>query len=112
MAHGFARHPVTAWVAYVGLIGAASGHIVWGWARWLGAAQAAGWYPGAPTGNAVLDGKVRRRRRRVWLSIHGVAVGLAGLWAAGGLGVVGRGGLQLGWVGDIYDGLYNTIPGL
>jgi hypothetical protein len=60
----------------------------------------------------VLDGKVRRRRRRVWLSIHGVAVGLAGLWAAGGLGVVGRGGLQLGWVGDIYDGLYNTIPGL
>lgn len=112
VAHGFARHPAVSWVAYAGLVSVACGHVVWGWARWLRVAQAAGWTPAAPTGNAALDKRVRRRRRRVWFAIHGVAVGLAGLWAAGGLGVVARGGLQLGWVGKLYDGLYDTIPGL
>ncbi len=113
VAHGFARPggAPLAWLAYGGLIGVGCGHMVWGWATWLGLARRASWGDGdlKPTGNEAVDKKLRKKRRRVWLAIHGIAAAVAVLWAAGGLGVVARGGLMQGWVGKIYDGLYDKV---
>lgn len=106
--HGFARHGALAWLAYGSLLAAGCGHMVWGCAKWLGVAQAAGWSGGPITGNAELY-KRTRRPKRTWLAIHGVAILLGGLWAAGGLGVVANSGLTLGWVGEVYDGLYERV---
>ncbi|KAK1758167.1 hypothetical protein QBC47DRAFT_338965 [Echria macrotheca] len=111
VAHGFARHPVTSWLAYGGLLVVGCGHMVWGWARWFGLAQGAGWKVPWPTGNLVVDRGVKRRRRRRLMVINAVAAGAVVLWAAGGLGVVARGGMTMGWVGRIYDGLFDRIPG-
>jgi hypothetical protein len=94
VSHGFAKHPWVAWTGYAALVGVAAGHFVWGVARWNG------WIP---IGN---DKKAKRR----WWVINGIAAALAGLWAAGGLGIVGRGGLAEGWVGRGYDELYSKVP--
>jgi len=111
VAHGFTRHPVTSWLAYGGLLVVGCGHMFWGAARWLGFAQGAGWKVPWPTGNAVVDREVKKRRRRRLMVINAAAAGLVILWAAGGLGVVARGGLTEGWVGRVYDGLFDRIPG-
>ncbi|KAK3937576.1 hypothetical protein QBC46DRAFT_267245 [Diplogelasinospora grovesii] len=111
VAHGFARHPTISWLAYAALLGLGCGHMIWGWARWLGLAQRAGWHLGhPPTGNAGLDKQVRRRRRRMLLLINAAAAAATAVWAAGGLGIVARGGPQLGWLGKLYDGLYDSVP--
>jgi hypothetical protein len=94
VSHGFARHPILAWGSYLALVGTAVGHIVWGVARWNG------WVP---------VGKNKKAKRRRW-TIHGIAAGFTALWMAGGLGVVGRGGLSEGWVGKGYDALYSNMP--
>lgn len=100
VAHGFARFPALSFVAYVGLVTAGSWHFVWGAAKWLG------WIPAA----------VRRddawRRKWRWYVLNGISMVLAGVWLAGGLGVVGRGGEVKGWVGRGYDELFKRIPGL
>lgn len=111
VAHGFVRHRVVSWVAYGALLGLGCGHMVWGWAKWFGLAQGAGWKVQRFTGNAVLDKETRRRRRRRLLLINGAAAAGVVVWAAGGLGIVARGGETLGWVGKIYDGLLDRIPG-
>lgn len=111
VAHGFVRHRVVSWVAYGALLGLGCGHMVWGWAKWFGLAQGAGWKVQRFTGNAVLDKETRRRRRRRLLLINGAAAAGVVVWAAGGLGIVARGGKTLGWVGKIYDGLLDRIPG-
>lgn len=85
--------------------------MVWGWAKWFGFAQAAGWKVPWPTGNAIVDRQTKRRRRRRLVAINAIALGVTALWAAGGLGVVARGGETLGWVGKVYDGLFDRIPG-
>jgi hypothetical protein len=110
VSHGFARHAVLSWAAYGGLLVVGCGHMVWGWAKWFGLSQRAGWRPGPPTGNVRVDREVKKRRRRVWYTVNGVVVFVAGLWAAGGLGVVARGGPALGWVAKVYDGLFDRIP--
>ncbi|KAF5135081.1 MDM10-complementing protein 1 [Metarhizium anisopliae] len=107
VAHGFARHPVTSRLAYLGLLATASGHMVWGLARWFGMAPSTEGWRGR--GSVAVDKKTRTQRRRKWLSVHGVAAGLAALWAIGGLGVVARGGLADGWVGKVYDGLFASV---
>lgn len=120
IAHGFARHPTVAWTSYAVFLGLAAGHTVWGWARWLGLAQRAAWSDNPwqqllpstdekhvrPTGHAALDKARRRRRRRTWLAIQTGTVVVFVAWAAGGLGVVARGGRMQGWIGGIYDDLY------
>jgi hypothetical protein len=111
VAHGFVRHKIVSWLAYGVLLGAGCGHMVWGWAKWVGLAQGAGWRLERHTGNAVVDRAARKRRRRRLVVINAVAAAVAGLWAAGGLGVVARGGETLGWVGKLYDGLYSKVPG-
>lgn len=105
--HGFVRHGAVAWVAFGGLIVVGCGHMVWGAAKWLGVATTTA--PWTSSGSAVVDRSTRRRRRRAWWATHAVAAGLAGLWAAGGLGVVARGGLTEGWVGKLYDGIFAHI---
>lgn len=111
VAHGFARHPATSWAAYAVLLVAGCGHMVWGWAKWLGSAQAAGWALDRHTGNAAVDKANRKRRRRRLLAINAASAAAVVVWAAGGLGVVARGGETLGWVGKLYDGLYEKVPG-
>lgn len=94
VSHGFAKHPVLAWTGYFALVGVGVGHFVWGIARWNG------W---------VSVGSDRKARRRWWV-INGMSVLVSALWMAGGLGVVGRGGLTEGWVGKGYDAVYEKVP--
>lgn len=111
VAHGFVRHRYVSWLAYAVLLPAGCGHMVWGWAKWVGLSQAAGWVPERPTGNVAVDRANRKKRRRRLLIINGVAAAATVLWAAGGLGIVARGGETMGWVGKLYDGLYDKLPG-
>lgn len=113
VAHGFVRHAVTSWAAYVVLLGAGCGHMVWGWAKWIGLAQGAGWNLEARQVSGIkgVDRAERRKRRRTLVVLNVVAAAAAAVWAAGGLGVVARGGETLGWVGKVYDGLYAKVPG-
>lgn len=82
------------------MVSVASGHVVWGWAKWLG------WTP-AGTGVLSSDGKQGKKR---WWSLHGVTVTVAALWMAGGLGVVARAGKATGWVAQAYDELLARVP--
>ncbi|KAK3354421.1 hypothetical protein B0H65DRAFT_448332 [Neurospora tetraspora] len=110
VAHGFVRHAWTSWLAYAALLGIGCGHMVWGWAKWFGVSQGAGWALERHTGVPEVDRKARRKRRRRLIWINAVAAAAAAVWAAGGLGVVARGGETLGWVGKVYDGLYEKVP--
>ncbi|KAK2624861.1 hypothetical protein QTJ16_006054 [Diplocarpon rosae] len=94
VSHGFAKHPWAAWIGYVALVGVGTGHFVWGIARWNG------W---VPVGS---DKKAKRR----WWTINAISSLVTALWMAGGLGVVGRGGLTEGWIGKGYDALYAKVP--
>ncbi|GKT51279.1 uncharacterized protein ColSpa_11460 [Colletotrichum spaethianum] len=89
VSHGFVQHPFASWLAYTSLLTVGCGHMIWGAARWLGLAPTAmGW---SGSGTNVVDKKVRKRKRRSWWALHGIAAAAAGIWAAGGLGVVARG---------------------
>ncbi|KAK7418062.1 hypothetical protein QQX98_004201 [Neonectria punicea] len=105
VAHSFARHPVIAQVAYIGLLAVASGHMVWGQAKWLGLAPSTKEVQRTGT---LAAGKKKYQRRK-WAGVHGAAVGFAALWAVGGLAVVARGGLTDGWVGRVYDDMFATV---
>ncbi|PNY26299.1 Uncharacterized protein TCAP_03774 [Tolypocladium capitatum] len=107
VAHGFARHPVAARIAYAGLIGVGCGHMVWGMAKWLGAAPSTRGWRGKES--VAVDKWTKRQRRRKWLSIHGVALVVAAAWAVGGLGTVARGGPAEGWVAKVYDDLFARV---
>lgn len=113
VAHGFARHPATSYVAYAGLLCLGCGHMVWGWAKWIGLAPLAGWNADlkvvGSTRNRDEDVRRRKRRRRIWLWVNGTAVVATMLWAAGGLGVVARGGRMDGWLGKAYDEMYASV---
>lgn len=140
VSHGFARHGrpggrlswllgPAVWAFYGALVVLGAGHIVWGWARWLGVESAVlgtgpagilrlGWRRTAtdstelaagPAGRAQFDPETRRRRRRSWWSVQAVAVATAVAWAAGGLGVVARAGAAPGWIGKLYDALYDSV---
>lgn len=108
VAHGFARHPAVAGIAYVGLIAVGCGHMVWGAAKWLNMAPSTrSWFGG--DGAIPLDRRTKKQRRKQWLSVQGVAVGMATLWAVGGLGVVSRGGSAEGWIGKLYDDVFARV---
>lgn len=100
VAHGFARHAPSAYVAYALLLSVGAGHMVWGMARWFSLAPPANWK------KITFDKPTRRRRRRAWWAINATAVSLAAVWAAGGLGVVARAGPAQGWLATVYDSIY------
>jgi hypothetical protein len=104
VAHGFARHGALSTLSYVGLLTVGCGHMVWGAAKWLGIAPDTSEWTQRNGSRVVPKG-----RRRVWFGIHGVSAAFALLWAAGGLGVVARGGLTSGWIGTLYDNLYAHV---
>ncbi|KAI1252367.1 hypothetical protein MGN70_006942 [Eutypa lata] len=108
VAHGFARvspvlPQIQGWPSYAALLYFGAGHMVWGWARWFGAAPV----PMAWKDEHALPQHIRRRRRRAWWAVQSTAVAVAALWAAGGLGVVAQAGAAGGWLGGIYDSMYN-----
>ncbi|OTA58938.1 DUF1691-domain-containing protein [Hypoxylon sp. EC38] len=103
VSHGFARHPLPPWIAYSLLLSVGVGHMVWGWAKWLNLAPPADWK------KTTIDKQLRKRRRRAWWGVQGVTVALAGLWAAGGLGIVARAGPAEGWLATVYDNIYNAV---
>lgn len=103
VAHGFAKHGVGPWIAYAVLMGVGCGHMIWGAAKWLGIAPPMGWT------KTTYDKKMRKRRRRAWWGINGLALVAASLWAAGGLGVVARGGPSVAWLGSVFDGIYGFV---
>ncbi|KAI8959384.1 DUF1691-domain-containing protein [Daldinia sp. FL1419] len=103
VSHGFARHPLPPWIAYSLLLSIGVGHMVWGWAKWLNLAPPANWK------KITVDKQLRKRRRRAWWGIQAVTVGLAALWAAGGLGIVARAGPAEGWLATVYDNIYMAI---
>ncbi|KAI9745087.1 MAG: hypothetical protein M1818_001365 [Claussenomyces sp. TS43310] len=100
VSHGFAKHPAISWTGYTALVAVASGHIVWGWAKWLD------W---TPVGRGQLSSSGKRGKRR-WWAINGIAGLIAAVWMAGGLGIVGRGGKGVGWEAKAWDELYSRIP--
>lgn len=109
VAHGFARHPALARIAYLGLIAVGSGHMVWGLAKWLGSAPStSGWQANAKAG-ALVDKATRKQRKRKWLSVQAAVLGSVLAWAVGGMAVVSRGGLQDGWLGKVYDDLFSRV---
>ncbi|KAK4971221.1 hypothetical protein LTR28_013432 [Elasticomyces elasticus] len=101
ISHAFAKHAAVAYAGFSALISVAVLHSVWGWAKWLG------WTQEHVTHGGV-DGQRSRKRR--WYAINSVSALVAGLWLAGGLGVVGRGGETGGWIGREYDELLRSIP--
>ncbi|PGG97290.1 tRNA (guanine26-N2/guanine27-N2)-dimethyltransferase [Blastomyces parvus] len=118
VAHGIARAP---WVMrgwYAALVGVGVWHVVGGWAWWMGYRQeiteaGKGKGKGQSTGsNGGFLGSLewRKRSRRVRWVVIGVSVAGAGLWLAGGLGVLGRGGLGMGWEAKGWDKIYREVP--
>ena len=115
VAHGFTRRgaefaagtahvQLQGWPFYTALLAFGAGHMVWGWAKWLGLTPPFGWRE-----TTVHDRVLRRRQRRAHWTIQGVAAAVALLWAAGGLGVVARAGPTNGWLGTVYDGIYSWV---
>lgn len=107
VAHAFARHPITSWVSYVGLLAAGCGHMIWGQAKWFGLSPTTKYIWGTSTAPA--EKRARKQRRRRWVALHGASVAFAALWAVGGLGVVARGGLMEGWIGKVYDDIFAAV---
>ena len=101
VSHLCARTPFVSFMGLGLLVGVGVWHGVWGWSKWMR------WNPECvrETGE---EGR-RVRKRRVWL-LNGVAAAIAGVWMAGGLGVVGMAGPTEGWLGKEYDGLLQRVP--
>ena len=100
-AHGMAKHPILANAAYAAMFCVASWHFVTGVSKYLKLSR-----------EYITDGgdfgRVKKRRRD-WM-INGVAAVVAGVWIAGGLGVIGRGGSSQGWEAKNWDRIYQAVP--
>lgn len=53
------------------------------------------------------EGRHLSKKRR-WYGINAVSAVVTGLWLAGSLGIVGRGGKTGGWIGREFDELYHA----
>lgn len=101
ISHGFAKHPIISFSGFTALVGIGAWHFVWGAAKWLGFA------PSQVSAHESQKSLVRKRR---WYGINAISAVVAGLWLAGSLGIVGRDGAVIGWIGKEYDDLYSYIP--
>jgi len=101
ISHGFSLHPWVSFAGFTALVGVGAWHIVWGWAKWLAQSPA-----------QVTDMSDRKHwaKKKRWYSINLISTVVAGLWMAGGLGIVARDGKTEGWIGKEYDELYKSMP--
>ncbi|KAK2737908.1 RNA methyltransferase tRNA(m5U54)methyltransferase [Myotisia sp. PD_48] len=118
VAHGFARFPWIMSLGYAAFVGVGVWHFVGGWAWWCGwrevlvsrpadekKAGANGGYLGSPAGAELY----KRKQRRKWI-VNGLSIVGTALWLAGGIGVIGQGGLGSGWEAKNWDLLYRQVP--
>ncbi|PGH17516.1 hypothetical protein AJ79_01116 [Helicocarpus griseus UAMH5409] len=119
VAHGFARAPWVMNLGYVAFVGVGVWHFAGGWAWWMGWRSAA--EPesrvmenkgpnGGLLGSKEVGSEWRRKVRKARWVVNGVAAVGALVWLAGGLGVVGRGGLGSGWEGRGWDRIFKEMP--
>jgi hypothetical protein len=101
ISHGFAKHPVISFAGFSALVSTAVWHFTWGAAHWMSL---------KPNQVSPYSENVQLAKKRRWYGINGVAAVITMLWLAGGLGVVGRAGETVGWIGKEFDELYNYIP--
>jgi hypothetical protein len=101
VSHAFAKHSVLTYAGFTALLGVGVMHITWGWAKWLGL---------TPDQVTVMGPERRIWKKRRWYIINGLAAAVTGLWMAGGFGVLGRGGEAPGYVGRMYNEMYQSIP--
>ncbi|KAJ4339564.1 hypothetical protein N0V95_007754 [Ascochyta clinopodiicola] len=101
ISHGFANHPFLSFAGFSALVGTGVWHFVWGAAQWLGL---------KPSQVSPYSEHKDLDKKRRWYAINGVAAAVTALWLAGGLGVVGRAGKTVGWIGKEFDDLYKQIP--
>lgn len=103
ISHASALHPYISFSGFTALVGVGAWHFVWGAAKWMGL---------TPSQVKSSDSNRHLSRKRRWYSINVFAALAAGLWLAGGLGVVGREGKVDGWVGKEYDMLLKSIKSI
>lgn len=101
ISHGFALHPYISFAGFTAMVSIGAWHVTWGLSKWLGL---------TPSDVKHTDSSKHLTKKRRWYAINAVSALVAGLWLAGGLGVVARGGKTDGWVGREYDELYNSMP--
>ncbi|KAF2623596.1 hypothetical protein BU25DRAFT_400674 [Macroventuria anomochaeta] len=101
ISHGFATHPFISFAGFTALVGTGVWHFAWGVAQWMG------WKPSQVSPYSEQRDLDKKRR---WYGINSVAALVASVWLAGGLGVVGRAGKTVGWIGREFDELYRYIP--
>jgi len=101
VSHGFAKHPIISFAGFTVLVAVGSWHFVCGWAKWLGL---------TPQQVTARNGDTQVIQKRRFYLVNGAAAAMAGLWLAGGLGIVGRGGEATGWLAKEYNMLYSQIP--
>ncbi|KAF2133140.1 hypothetical protein P153DRAFT_363358 [Dothidotthia symphoricarpi CBS 119687] len=103
ISHASAIHPYISFTGFSALVGIGAWHFVWGAAKWMGF---------SPAQVRSSDPQKYLIRKRRWYGINFVSALVAGLWLAGGLGIVGRQGKVQGWVGKEYDGLLGSIKSI
>lgn len=101
VSHSFELFPYLGFAGMTALVGISVWHTVWGWAKWLNL---------TPSQVTETDSRRHLTRKRRWYIINAVSAAVSGLWLAGGLFVVGRGGKTAGWVGREFDELYKSLP--
>lgn len=100
-AHGIAHNPWIGNVGYATFVTIASWHFVTGAAKYLKLSR-----------EYITEGGLSGSLRRKWRSriINGLAATVAAVWIAGGLGVVGRSGMGVGWEAKNWDKIYGAVP--
>lgn len=101
ISHGFALHPLLSFGGFTALVGIGTWHTVWGWAKWLAL---------SPSHVSPTESRTNLIKKRRWYAINAISALLTGVWLAGALGVVARGGKTGNWIGREFDELYNAMP--
>ncbi|KAF2202378.1 hypothetical protein GQ43DRAFT_369357 [Delitschia confertaspora ATCC 74209] len=101
ISHGVTQYPVISFAGFTALIGVGAWHTVWGLAKWLGL---------SPTQVTEMGGRKDFVKKRRWYGINLISALVAGLWWAGGMGIIARDGKTQGWIGREYDELYKNMP--
>ncbi|OGE54982.1 hypothetical protein PENARI_c005G02995 [Penicillium arizonense] len=117
VAHGFARSPIFWNVFYVIFVAASVWHFVGGWATWMGwrvttVRKERGSQKGSLEGylGYTESPSQKKRQRKMWWIVNGIAAVGASLWLAGALGVIGRGGEGVGWEAKGWNDMYSQVP--